>query len=128
MFKYNELYVEELKYVRKKGAMLRNVVILSAMIEAHIILLANDFLKKHKVMHKSSSEWQDYSFSKRIIENNSLLLPKELKLISDFRKHRKEIFHNLFRIELKQSDFDNLIKEAYDVGLQAVNVLESKEL
>ncbi len=45
MLNHSELYTKELEYVRKTGAILRNVVVLSAMIEAHIVFLVSNFLE-----------------------------------------------------------------------------------
>ncbi len=126
MLNHNKLYTEELKYVREKGALLRNVVVLSAMIEAHITSLASQFLTKSKVKYKPRNEWDEYGFAIRIIEGNSILTKDELKVISDFRKLRKQIFHNLFKNELSRPDFKNLIKQAYNKGLKTVEVLEDK--
>ncbi|MCC6934703.1 MAG: hypothetical protein IT406_03410 [Candidatus Yanofskybacteria bacterium] len=128
MLKDNKLYSDELAYVKSKGALLRNVVVLSAMIEAHITSLADSFLIAHKVKYKPRTEWDEYGFAIRIIEGNSLLSKEELKSIYDFRKIRKLIFHNLFKSELSRSDFNSLIKQAYSIGLKVVEALEGKEL
>ncbi|MDP3994182.1 MAG: hypothetical protein Q8P75_04365 [bacterium] len=121
-----KLYLEELKEVSKRRS-LRNVTLLSAMIEAHIFSLAKTFLEKKGVIY-SPSEFDEYRMSINILKSNNLLSPDELRDVNEFRRYRKEIFHNLFKGKLTRAGLNDNINKAWTIGKKVVKKLSLKQL
>lgn len=118
-----KLYLEEIENVDKTGPSLRNVAILSAMIEALVYSVARHFLQSNGVTI-NPQEPDEYRISINVLESNRILSSDELNDIKEFRKYRKFIFHNLFKGISTRADLDEKIKRAFNIGLKIVKKLE----
>ena len=94
----SELYREEFGFIfnDKKAFCVRGALVVSALVEAQILQLAESFLEEKGVKYKPEPR-QEYFQSLNVLEANDILNSKELKKLKDFRDRRNKAIHRIFK-------------------------------
>ncbi len=94
----SELYREEFGFIfnDKKAFCVRGALVISAFVEAQILLLAESFLENKGVKYKAEPR-QEYSQSLNILRTNKILNSNELKQIEKWRGERNKAIHTIFK-------------------------------
>ncbi len=93
----NLIYKEEYNYIfSRKALSVRGASVVSAFVEAQILLLAKLFLKKHGVKYEPKQH-QEFRQSLNILETNGVLSKQECKEIEGFWKERNKAIHGPFK-------------------------------
>jgi hypothetical protein len=120
----SELYREEFGFIFNKRAFcVRGVLVISALVEAQIFLLAESFLEKKEVKYNPDPR-QEFYKSLNILQTNNVLNSKELKQIEKFRKERNTAIHRIFKMTRPQWEEQN--NRIVELGRLIVKNLDEK--
>lgn len=122
----SDVYKEEFKYIFSgKAPRVRGTLVVSALIEGQIFLLAKNFIEKHDI--KYEPKWnEEHRQSLNILGSNKILNPKELKDIEDFKKARNEAIHGIFKKGMTYPDWEKQNREVVSLGRPIVKNLDEK--
>jgi hypothetical protein len=119
----SELYRQEFAFIFSRKASVRGVIVVSALVEAQIFLLAESFLEKKEVKYNPDPR-QEFSQSLNILQTNNVLNSKELKQIEKFRKERNTAIHRIFKMTRPQWEEQN--NRIVELGRLIVKNLDEK--
>ena len=122
----SELYREEFGFIfnDKKAFCVRGALVISAFVEAQILLLAESFLEEKGVKFKPEPR-QEYSQSLNVLEANDILNSKELKQIKTFREERNRAIHRIFK-GITRGEWEEQNNKVVKSGRLIVNNLDKK--
>jgi len=121
----NPIYKEEYDYIfSRKAHSVRGASVVSAFIEAQILLLAKSFLESHVVKYEPKQH-QEYRQSLNVLETNGLLSKPEIRQIEAFWKERNKAIHGPFK-GMTREQWGKQNNKVVDLGRPIVKVLDSK--
>lgn len=118
------LYREEFEKATKGRSSLRSIVLISALMEAQIYNLGRTFLKEKAVKYEPKAT-HEFSFYWGILVKNEILNSETKSDIDNFRKFRKDIFHNLFKGKQTRKDLNNKIENGCRIGNKIITKLNA---
>ena len=124
--KKSELYQEEFGFIfnDKKAFCVRGALVVSAFVEAQILLLAESFLEEKGVKYKPEPR-QEYSQSLNVLGANDILNSKELKQINEFREKRNRAIHRIFK-GMTRGEWEKQNNKVVELGRLIVQNLDKK--
>ena len=122
----SELYREEFGFIfnDKKAFCVRGALVISAFVEAQILLLAESFLEEKGVKFKPEPR-QEYSQSLNVLKTNKILNPEELKQINKFRDERNKAIHRVFK-GMTRPQWEEQNNKVVELGRLIVKNLDEK--
>jgi hypothetical protein len=121
----SELYREEFGFIFNKRAFcVRGVLVISALVEAQIFLLAESFLEEKGVKYRPDRR-QEYSQWLNILQANDILNSKELKQIEKFREERNTAIHRIFK-GMTRRQWEEQNNRVVELGRLIVKNLDEK--
>ena len=122
----SELYREEFGFIfnDKKAFCVRGALVISAFVEAQILLFAESFLEEKGVKYKPEPR-QEYSQSLNVLEANDILNSKELKQINKFREERNKAIHRVFK-GMTRREWEEQNNKVVELGRLIVKNLDKK--
>jgi len=125
-----QLYYEELDHCLSVSAgkeTLRDVVIMSALVEAQVAWLARVVMRDRKFRFKPKSGTYEFSFYRQVLEQNDGSYKKFSSNVKRFVDRRNYILHNLFKHKkYSREDLDKSIKEASRLGRKIIKYLDER--
>ena len=122
----SEVYKEEFAHVfSKKAFRVRGAVVISALIEGQVLLLAESFLEERKVKLEQKGHRLRHRQALDILKYNGIITAEEHRNIDHFQKERNRSIHGPFK-GMTRTEWEEQNNNVVELGRPIVEILDKK--